>query len=506
MTTHDLHVLHTPAAEKDRPTVAWLDWGRDVFDRAAAERKPILLWLTTTWSTSGAVMDRSTFGDADVIAAVLEGFIPVRVDADRRPDLDDRYNLGGWPTTAFLTPGGEVLWGATYLDAERMRDALRRVAEEFRAPQGASLADPLVTESGEPAAADVADAFEESIDGDATDWVSDRLAAAFDSEYGGFGDGVKYCHAPALMLLLRRCREASDTTCRTIVQATLDAICDGELHDAGRGGFFRYGTNRDWSAPPPEKLLRDQAALLRVLLEASVIFDSVRYRGAAEDLVRYLQTRLADPSGGFLASERRAPDSRPVMDRTLFTDANADAAVSLLIAADVLADPVIRDAALRSFERVMLGAYRPGGGAAHYLDEHGAWVRGLLADQVHAAAALVAIAERTGQVPHLMMAEELMRYAERVMWDDRRGGFYDRAPAKAGAGEYGRLKQRLKPLNDNCLAACVWFDLASLAEQPEYRTRAFKTLASQTRVYQTAGLDAAAYALTVAHLTRAETS
>lgn len=504
MTTHALRVLHPAAAWKDDGLVPWLEWGREAFARAAAERKPILLLLTTRWSTSGAAMDRSTFRDADVVAAVADGFIPVRVDADRRPDLDDRYNLGGWPTTAFLTPAGDVLWGATYLDPDRMRVALRQVSAACPSLADGMPLEEIVIPSDGNTGANSVEPLDAAIDGAAVEWVSDRVMEAFDPIHGGFGDGVKRCHAPALMLLLSRCREDSNSACRTIVETTLDAMCDGPLHDRPRGGYFRYGANRDWTAPPPEKLLRDQAALLRVLLEASVVLDNPQYRRAAQDLVRYVRADLTDPAGGFLASERTDEPATRVVDRTLFVDANADVALALLYAADVLAEPDVRDCALQGFERVMLAAYRPGGGSAHYLDEDGAWVRGLLVDQIHAGAALTAIAERTGQVPHLMMAEELIRYAERVMWDDRRGGFFDRAPGVSGAGEYGRLKQRLRPLHDNCLAACVWFDLASLAEQPDYRARAFQTLASQTPAYRGAGLDAASYALAVAHLTRTE--
>ena len=102
-----------------RDTIHWREWSAAALAEAVAEHKPILLSLVTAWSEECAAMDEATYGRAEVVAVAESRFVTVRVDADRRPDLNDRYNLGGWPTTALLTPDGHVLSGGTYLERRR---------------------------------------------------------------------------------------------------------------------------------------------------------------------------------------------------------------------------------------------------------------------------------------------------------------------------------------------------------------------------------------------------
>src|SRR5687768_16027783 len=110
----------------------WLEWSPRVFVLAEEERKPILLSLVTAWSDECAAMDRATYADPEVASAIEQRFIAVRVDADRRPDINDRYNLGGWPTTVFLTNSGAILSGGTYFDARQMIVTLNQVADAYR--------------------------------------------------------------------------------------------------------------------------------------------------------------------------------------------------------------------------------------------------------------------------------------------------------------------------------------------------------------------------------------
>ena len=112
--------------------VRWLTWGAEAFARARAEDRPVLLSIAAPWCESCLDMDRTTYADPGVAAIVNDRFVPIRVNADRRPDISDRYSLGGWPTTAFLTAEGEVIGGGTYVTLERMPSVLARVAEAFR--------------------------------------------------------------------------------------------------------------------------------------------------------------------------------------------------------------------------------------------------------------------------------------------------------------------------------------------------------------------------------------
>ena len=114
-------------------TIAWLPWSGAAFARARTEGKPVLLSIAPSWCRNSTEMDRSSFADSGVVARVALRYVAIRVDADRRPDICERYSLGGWPTTAFLTPDGEVLGGGTYVERDRLADVLDRVADAFLA-------------------------------------------------------------------------------------------------------------------------------------------------------------------------------------------------------------------------------------------------------------------------------------------------------------------------------------------------------------------------------------
>src|SRR5579871_2986360 len=111
--------------------IAWSSWGPEAFERARAQDKPILLAISAVWCHWCHVMDETSYSDPGVIATINERYVPVRVDNDRRPDVNARYNMGGWPTTAFLAPDGTLLTGATYLPPETLRRALDDVASFY---------------------------------------------------------------------------------------------------------------------------------------------------------------------------------------------------------------------------------------------------------------------------------------------------------------------------------------------------------------------------------------
>ncbi|MDQ2991709.1 MAG: thioredoxin domain-containing protein, partial [Candidatus Eremiobacteraeota bacterium] len=121
----DLHFSPRPnrAAEID-----WQPWTPETFARAKILDKPILLSISAVWCHWCHVMDETSYSDDAVIATIREKYVAIRVDNDERPDVNARYNMGGWPTTAFLAPGGMTITGATYLPAQEMRRALDEIA------------------------------------------------------------------------------------------------------------------------------------------------------------------------------------------------------------------------------------------------------------------------------------------------------------------------------------------------------------------------------------------
>ena len=466
--------------------IAWLEWSDLAFDRAQAENKPVLLSLTTGWSDGCSVMDRTTYADPGVVSLIDAQFIPVRVDADRRPDLNERYNLGGWPTTALLTSDGHMLTGATFLNPDEMTKMLRHVAtacrdraaeisarsvsvRSARQPGPSLSADPSLHAAHSPQLVDVVPRFRS------------LLIERFDPHHGGFGSAPKLPHPDALLFALSVCGESEDAQLSRIVDLTLDRM--GALWDEEEGGFFRYADAADWSGASTEKTLEDNAALLHVAVEAAVR-GCRQSRDRAARLVQWIKSAMADrSSGGFYNA--RTPGG---VDKAMYVDRNAMMVGAFIRAAALFDDIWLRDFALKSLEAVIVPAYRPGAGVGHAgHDGLAPAVRGLLTDQIHVASAVIWAHAATGQLPYSMLALELMQFAVRQMWDDPSDAFRDRA----------ETDDPVVPFELNCVAVCVLDRLAVLTGDAAHHDRARMILRSLHARFGELDLFGAPYALAV---------
>jgi uncharacterized protein YyaL (SSP411 family) len=456
--------------------VRWLSWSANAFARARDEDKPVLLSIVAPWCATSARMDRTSYANDAVCTLVNDRFVPIRVDADRRPDISERYSLGGWPTTAFLTADGMIVGGGTFVTVDRMPSVLERVLDAFTSRRDEILSNSQRTRTMEER--------QPSPDVELLSVVFD----SFDREHGGFGTEPKFPVSGPLELALTTYGDSQDAEMARIVETTLDAMGWGALYDEIDGGFFRCAARRDWHLPHQEKLLSVNAQLLRLYVEAGETLRAARYREKAADVLRYVQTWLADQAdGGWAGSqhsddvyysagadERRATPPPPV-DGAFYAGWNAAMASAVLRIAEALDDASVGEFALKSLERVLLGCYTPGGGVAHCLEEH-ASVRGLLDDQIAMAAAQLDAHAATGNVVYQMMAQELVHYALRTMWDDREGGFFDRSVPDE-QDRIGLMDERLKPFVTNCEAVRVLRRLAETTGDREFDARADATLA-----------------------------
>jgi uncharacterized protein YyaL (SSP411 family) len=492
------------------PAVAWLPWGPEAFARARAEGRPILLSISASWCHGCAVMDSASYADPRVAGLIADRLVPVRVDADRRPDVNDRYNLDGWPTTVLLTPSGEMLTATTYLPADGLLAMLEEVTAAY-----ASGRDDLESRAAAVAASRRTQGRAIALAGDpdlaAPSWLSELVVRETDVEYGGFGASGKFLHVPALMAALAYYARHREATLGDAIGKTLDALATGGARDQVGGGFFRYTSSREWMRPHTEKMLEDQAGSVRLFLEAARVFDRQDYVEVARDTIGFVESTLASRSDGRFYASQAADDSyyqlgsadlrrafpAPHVDRTLVTDWTAQAASAWIAAGDALGDTGLAEFGGRALDTAIVRSYRPGEGVAHYVDEH-AGVRGLLADQVHAARALLDLHEATANPTYSMMAEELMRTALRTLWDPVGLGFFDRRAD--GPDALGLLASPLKPLAANCAAAVALSRLSRLTGDPELQQKALQTLASQTAAYRGQGLFGAPYALAVLQL------
>ena len=445
-------------------------------------------------------MLRTTYRDDVVRELVDRHFIPVWVDADDRPDINDRYNLGGWPTTAFLTPDGQLLGGQTFTEPARMAALLHRVAGAYaaRRTEFSSGANPPRDASASTEESRPAPKLDPTIEG----WLIAHLRDAFDATHGGFGSAAKRIQESPLLLVLARCH-GGDGSLRDVATDTLDAIGWGPLFDDVEGGVFRFAERRDWSQPHVEKLLSVNASAVRIFLDGWFVFKEPRYRDRAIEVIRYATATLVEHSnGGFWASqladdvyyaattaERRMLEAPPV-DRAVYSGANGEMARAFVRGAELLEDSSLLECAVTALERVG-ETYQRGQGVAHRVDDPNG-VRGLLVDQVAVSEALYEAYRATDRDVYLDLAQELMLFAMRALWNARAGAFVDRVVA---AEDVGLLRHTITPFALNCRAAHLLARLGRDTNRSDFQERARVALASQTTAARTHSVDAASYVL-----------
>ena len=480
--------------------IAWRAWGDEAFDEARRTGKPVLLAISAVWCHWCHVMDETTYSDPRVMAAIAEGYVAVRVDNDRRPDVNRRYNMGGWPTVAFLTPAGEVLTGATYLPPDQLLTVLERVREYYGQHAAELTAAGAATQAG-VAAADLEAA---APDLEATAAAVCRAVAAFyDPLHGGLGVEPKFPQPDALGLLLTTAVRRGDRRLLAMTLHSLDAMAAGELHDAVEHGFFRYATRRDWSAPHYEKMLDDNARLALLYLDAFAFTGRAAYAEVASGTLDYLTTVLGAPDAplffgsqdadeqyyGYDAADRDRVAIKPAVDRTVFIDGSALAARALLRAATLLDRPDLRDAGLATTDELWDRGHGRHG-MFHYL---GGPIDGLLADQAQMAAALLDAYEVSGDRTYLARARLLADWAlERLRARD--GRFTDR-PLVIGPVRAGVRDAPLPVLDGGAEMADDLTRLAALSGVPVYREEAARALAAYADSAAAAGPQAAPWAL-----------
>ena len=215
----------------------WLEWSAEAFARAATARKPVLLSLVTAWSDECAAMDVTTYVASRRRVAGRRSVHRVRVDADRRPDINDRYNLGGWPTTVFLTDRGDTLSGGTYLDAPQMMAALQQVADAYR-----DRADEISARSARLRAVRGAQRAARNAGHDPRATIAhfrSLLLERFDPLNGGFRIGAEASTSPCAVVRAFAGRRRRQPSSRTMAVVTLRAAARRSGTPAS-GGFFRY--------------------------------------------------------------------------------------------------------------------------------------------------------------------------------------------------------------------------------------------------------------------------
>ena len=477
--------------------IVWLEWGKDSFEKARSSGKPILLDITGSWCHWCHVMDETSYSDPVIISTVNKSFIPIRVDTDQRPDVNRRYNLGGWPTTAFLDSEGTIITGGTYIPPQQLREVLRSVLDFYSTNKG------RVASKLQPSRPPIPK--NEPLTDKITKDIATTIAVNFDIDYGGFGFEPKFPHTEALEYMMLRYRYHGEKEMLTMVTKTLDKMGAGGIYDKVEQGFFRYSTTRDWSIPHFEKMAEDNAKLLGVYLHAFQLTGKTYYKEKAEGIVGYAKTILSDNvQGGFYGSQdadekyysldmpARKAQKSPAIDKTIYTNYNALFSSSYLLAAVILGNKDLGEFALRTLSRIIdLGKNESQ--PFHYWNESiGPVLKGLLTDYAALINSLLDAYEYSAKGVYLEQASSFAKDAIRSLSDQKNGGFFDIQSSDSNLGE---LKTRDKPIDENSTMARGLLRLSWLTGESEYSETAEKALKLYNVDYERHGVAASTYAL-----------
>jgi uncharacterized protein YyaL (SSP411 family) len=483
--------------------VPWLPWSKKSFEKAKELDKPVLLGISAVWCHWCHVMDQTTYSDSEVAKLIKEKFVPIRVNRDQRPDIDKRYNMGGWPSTAFLTPDGEVLTGSTYIHPQQMKTLLNRVSRLYKENKDNLKSSMRALERKTPPREHDLDrgAFQSIVDG-----LTLEIASHFDPQHGGFGSAPKFPHSMAIRLALLEHQIQGHKAALNIVKKTLMEMRASGIYDQKEGGFFRYSTTRDWSIPHYEKMCEDNANLLINYLEAYQVTGEETFKNTAKEILTYVNANLCDKEkGGFYGSQdadekyyklniqERRKRTAPRIDTTLFTNWNAMMVSAYLLASEVLQEPSYQEFALRTGNILLKKNFTINKGMYHYRVKGKSHIPGLLTDQVHMIKCLVDSYQIASEKMFLDHAESIANYMLRRLWNDA-GGFYDKPEEN---GVFGALKTLDKPLGDNSAAADAFLRLHHLTGKKKYLETARKTLQYFAPHIQRYGIMAAVYGLAV---------
>jgi len=477
--------------------IHWYDWGALAFRKAQTEDKLILLDLTAVWCHACHVMDETTYSDPTIASILNTSFVPVRVDTDQHPDLENRYRAGGWPTTSLLLPTGEILFQANALTPSELKKLLNE-AKELYVQEKVDLqqqAKELWTKVQEGTAAG---RLQQDLSPTVVAQSLAFMKSQYDAEHGGFQSAPKFFEPEAVHLALALGFMNKDRPLMQMGLYTLDQQMS--LLDPVWGGFYRYAEQADWTDPHYEKMLSVQAGNLQNYLEAFQLTGNPAYQATAKAVLNYVWNFLTDhihgefwesqdadfrsPNGVLLLSgadffsldaEERNQKGQPAIDRRVFTGSNASMAEIFIAASWILDWPELRVFALRVLNKLHNERWDKVKGLWHVSPTNGAPVAGLLSDHLPLGRALVSAFQSTGEKIFLDRAENLASLTEDLLEDPQAGGFFDRASDHGGLG---LLKMPIKPSPENLQIALWYLDLFHLTQKQEYRFTAERTIRS----------------------------
>ena len=296
--------------------VDWYPWGDEAFQKAKTENKPILLSVGYSACHWCHVMEHESFENEKIAALMNDLFVSIKVDREERPDLDEIYmnavqmltGRGGWPMTVFLTPEGKPFYGGTYFPPEDRQGmpgfprVLMGVAQAYREkPQDVEKSVEQIlsalqrmSQSQESKAAFSLEAIGES---------AEQISHAYDSDHGGLGRAPKFPNVGVYELFLRHYDHSKNQRFLEMVTHTLTKMAQGGIYDHLGGGFHRYSVDEKWLVPHFEKMLYDNAQLVRIYAQLYCVTGDELFKSVTEETVGYLLREMLHSEGGFYSTQ-----------------------------------------------------------------------------------------------------------------------------------------------------------------------------------------------------------
>jgi len=300
-----------------RNPVDWFPWGREAFEKAKSEGKPVFLSIGYSTCHWCHVMERESFENEDVAKVLNEYYICIKVDREERPDIDEIYmnatqlitGRGGWPNSLWLLPDGRPWYGGTYFPPEDFsgrpgfKTLLLRLAEFWRTRQDEveAQANKLSDVMNQLSSGQYAKSAGEPTR-DLVQRALGDLRTSFDVRLGGFGGAPKFPPHGSLNLILYEYGTTQDASLLKLATRTLDAMAEGGIRDHVGGGFHRYSTDARWLLPHFEKMLYDNAQLARAYVNAYLITGNDNYRETAVEVYEWALREMSDEHGGFFSA------------------------------------------------------------------------------------------------------------------------------------------------------------------------------------------------------------
>ena len=478
-------------AEELTPLIEWRDYGPSAFEESLEENKPIFLLLTApSWCYWCQVYESEEYlFHPEVVEVINEKFIPVYVDADKRQDLTRQYLEGGWPSTTVLTPGKERLFG--FSGVRPVENMISNLNNAARHVQGNKYS----LDSGNSYEAKESYVPNENELNNLINGYSSSILAMHDYSYGGFGSGQKFPQGRTLDFALEVYEVTGDERFLEVVQRTLEnqyteideLETNYNLYDPVEGGFHRYGTQRDWTPPHYEKMLYDNARLLKAYYHLLVIdLENSLAKEVAFGTHDYIKNYWYDSeNGGFYGNtdvhgedayygKNPRPSEKPRVEETKYTDWNSEAILTYLTLYGTSRNPEFGEMArdsLNFYEKEMVSEY----GTYHYYLNGKKEVRGNLLDNSYLLLAFVEGYEVFGDGKYLDAARKIADYSIDNLYDWNSGGFFERNSPDENLYAPGEEVVFSKPIEENGIMTYALAKLSEVTKELKYLDPALKT-------------------------------